>query len=110
MFMFVLHLFNLIRQNHDYPNIKGIGINDQIAFATDLETGIGVTMGPLICEPNTPLTYNDVIIQKLQGLYSDTFNLITWEGRDPNALYPISVVDERINRIDPYDPPCKKYN
>ena len=120
LFTFVARL----RQDHDGANIKGIGINEQTAIAIDLNTGIGKVYGPLqyksaafmivpgltnnpeICQIDTPLTYTDVNIQKLEGYLSqDTFDFITFQGGSAVNNYPISVDNGRLSRIDPYDPP-----
>lgn len=113
-----------LRTDHAGSNVKGIGINEQTAICIDLDTGFGkvvgpnqyesfifmivpgVTNNPEICEASTPLTYDNVDIQKLEGYLSqDTFNFASWTGGSPVNNYKISVNNGRLNKVDPYVPP-----
>ena len=100
--------------------IKGIGINEQTAIAIDLDTGIGTLLGPnkycseayiiipndppSVCKPNTPLTYENVNIVRLQAYYKDTFNFIDWKGGTRDNNYKISANKGRLT-VDPYNSP-----
>eukprot|EP00483_Globobulimina_turgida_P011677 UN11699 len=107
-------------------DIKGIGINEQCALVIDLETNMAVTVGPLnygsaafiimpgalnqpdVCEANTPLTYSNVNVQKLDAYFADRFNFATWTGGVSGESYKISANKGKLNNRDPYDPPNKR--
>ena len=107
-----------LRTDHNGENIRGIGINEQTAIAIDLTSQVGVLLGPTItseayiilpdhnpsvCKPNTPLTYQNVTVQKLTAKAGDTFNFKTWTGGRSSQKYTVSAVKGRILG-DPYNP------
>lgn len=69
-------------------NVRGIGIDSETALLMDngVVTRVGVgsayfmnpTTSPLICTAKQPLTFRNVMIQRLSG--SGSFNLNTWIG------------------------------
>jgi len=102
-----------------YP-IRGIGINEQSAFAIDLETLKGRLLGPdkdgseayiifpdedpEICERLHPLTYQNVTVQKLRAFYNDTYDFGKWSGGRSSLLYNVSVV-AGVEQQNPYVSP-----
>ena len=105
-----------LRTDHNGANIRGIGINEQTAIAIDLETQVGTLLGPTlqseayiilpdhqpaVCQPNTPLTFENVTVQKLTAKAGDVFDFKAWTGGRASERYTVSAVRGRM-KGDPY--------
>ena len=106
-----------LRKDNSNGNVIGIGVNERTAIVIDLSTDIGETVGsgdayiilpgnnnmPQACEPNRPLTFTNVNVQKLESRYGDTFNFWTLTGGHPSLYYSVSVNNGQFNK-NPYIP------
>lgn len=108
LFTFVARL----KTTYNDQNIVGIGLNEQTAIAIDLETMIGVTLGPepytskaylimpdsvpQVCTRGKPLTFINVTVQELEAYYNDTFDFAIWEGGYDGLRYDVSAVKGKL--------------
>ena len=104
---------------HKKGMIKGIGINEQNAFAIDLKTNMSILLGPKqvsseayiinfvngqqpeICSPHHALTFTNVTVQKLKAVRNDTFDFETWSGGEGSERYNVSMIKGEW-QSDPY--------
>lgn len=57
---------------------------------------------PQVCEPDTPLTYETVFVQKLER--GDTYDIIHWEGGQSQNYYNVTYINGIPRQLSPYNP------
>lgn len=98
-----------IIQPGETSQVSAIATNEQTAFLMEPD-GSGTIVGtstayflrtpgpPEICQPNTPLTFNNISVYRIRA--GDTFNIQTWTGTGGTA-YSLSAVNGVVQSTQP---------
>lgn len=113
----------LARLKKDGLPAMAIGIDEQTAFLIDRDGHATMerqgqdggrafvltpTRDPSTCEPDTPLTFRDITVQKLDAAYGDTYDFVKMHGGVDSQRYTISAEDGALTPSDPYSPPSAR--
>jgi cyanophycinase len=98
-----------IIQDGNATQVSGIATNENTAFLMEAD-GSGTIAGsstayflrtpgpPEVCQPNTPLTYDNVSVYRVHA--GDTFNIMTWTGTGGTA-YTLTAITGALMSSQP---------
>jgi|HubBroStandDraft_1064217.scaffolds.fasta_scaffold02096_3 cyanophycinase len=98
-----------IIQDGNAKQVSGIATNENTAFLMEAD-GSGTIAGsstayflrtpgpPEVCQPNTPLTYDNVSVYRVHA--GDTFNIMTWTGTGGTA-YTLTAITGALMSSQP---------